>query len=130
MNPSHENVKFEIWLYVYDNTTKKNILAPTAVVSHIPAYFQDVLAAPEAEVVSGRERDRSIKYKVLVDATGKLMDYLKAGQVLKITHTKHRQTKTWKYLTKARQYTIVTVDDTLPNDTRVSVGMVDRESVA
>ena len=95
MNSFFDNVKFEVFSATKATKAKIPVLSSVALASDLIGHLQEVDTTPESETRGLAEKDRFIRYRLMVKASNSLTKILKTGVLIKLTHYKHPRLHQW-----------------------------------
>lgn len=93
MNTSFDNVIVSVHTYTKSTKTKMNVLDSNPIYTNIYGHLQDTTLSPEGTTTGVAERDRPIRYRLIIHSRdGKK---IKTGMVFKILKTRDPVTNLW-----------------------------------
>lgn len=122
-----DNVKFSISVPTYNTTYKRMVMGTTPIMEHVHGTLAELQPTLESEIISGQEKDRFIRYRLIFQRTIPLEDVLKSGAMIQITHKRHRLTNSWKVLPTTEQYIVESDTDIQLVGDSVNLGLVRKD---
>lgn len=107
MSSLFTNICFDVYSTAYDADTGMEVLGSVPTLRNVYGHLQETFVTQEGDVSSVRERDKSIRYRIVLTSTNTIEQYLILGAFLRVTKRPHPETNGWTTIANSTEQYIV-----------------------
>lgn len=115
----YNNVKVDIYEMEFNTELSRNILSDTPVISGVYMSIIEKEDSKETGSLNGFDKDRINMYSVACEYNIRLLDYLKAGNVLEVTHSKAPMFGNYAIASTTKRYMLSKMHTHSPTSTMI-----------
>lgn len=122
-----DNVKVDVVTLAYDTTHRIPYLVETPIVRNVSGHLQDLLNAPQTDIIGIKEREQFGRYRLVLRVSSIVGPQLVSGVFVRVTHVRHPDTKAWIAETADKQYKVTYVSDINANSRWKTLTLVEKD---
>ena len=120
---SHDNVQLSSYTTTYDEDLGGEYITSTPTLTNIIGHIEEYYQTQESDVDSVRERDKAVRFRLIIKATAAIETALSLGAYLRVTKRKHPDTFNWVAQSGTEQYIVRYINRVYANGRVLSIGL-------